>query len=87
MTVGLQYRIPTIVWLALYSLSVFAMLTVGYQVGMSGMRRMRGTVVLATSFSLVILMIADIDRPTEGLMRVSQQPILDVQQAMLGDSP
>ena len=86
-TVGLQYRIPGTVWLAVYLLSVLSMLAVGYQVGMSGMRRLRGTPVLAAAFSLVILMIADIDRPGEGLMRVSQQPIADVQQMMLRDSP
>jgi hypothetical protein len=86
-TVGLQYRIPGTVWLAVYLLSVLSMLTVGYQVGMSGTRRLRGTPVLAAAFSLVILMIADIDRPGEGLMRVSQQPIADVQQMMLRDSP
>ena len=73
--------------MAVYLLSVLSMLTVGYQVGMSGTRRLRGTPVLAAAFSLVILMIADIDRPGEGLMRVSQQPIADVQQMMLRDSP
>ncbi len=86
-TVSLQYRIPATVWAAVYVLTVLSMLAVGYQVGMSGMRRLRGTPLLAASFSLVILMIADIDRPGEGLMRVSQQPIADVQQMMLGDSP
>ena len=64
-----------------------AMLAVGYQVGMAGTRRLRGTPLLAAAFSLVILMIADIDRPGEGLMRVSQQPIADVQEMMLHDSP
>ncbi len=86
-TVGLQYHIPGTVWLAVYLLSVLSMLAVGYQVGMSGLRRLRGTPVLAASFSLVILMIADIDRPAEGLLTVSQQPIADVQQMMLADSP
>lgn len=86
-TVGLQYRIPRTVWLAVYLLSVLSMLIIGYQVGMSGMRRLQATPVLAASFSLVILMIADIDRPGEGLMRVSQQPIANVQAMMLGDSP
>jgi hypothetical protein len=86
-TVALQYRIPETVWLVVYLLSALSMLAVGYQVGMSGMRRLRGTPVLAASFSLVILMIADIDRPGEGLMSVSQQPIADVQQSMLADSP
>ena len=42
---------------------------------------------LAAAFSLVILMIADIDRPGEGLLRVSQQPLADVQQMMINDSP
>ncbi len=86
-TVALQYRIPGIIWLAVYLLSVLSMLVVGYQVGMSGSRRLRGTPVLAAAFSLVIVMIADIDRPGEGLIRVSQQPIADVQQMMLRDSP
>ena len=82
-----QYRIPRSIWLAVYLLSVLSMLALGYQVGMSGIRRLRGTPVLAATFSLVIVMIADIDRPGEGLMRVSQQPIADVQQSMIDDSP
>lgn len=86
-THALLYRIPGTVWLAVYALSVLSMLAVGYQVGMSGMRQLRGAPLLTTAFSLVILMIADIDRPGEGYMRVSQQPIADVKQMMLGDSP
>jgi hypothetical protein len=86
-TVGLQYRIPGIVWLTMYLLSALSMLAVGYQVGMVGLRRLRGTPVLAVAFALVIAMVADIDRPGEGLMRVSQQPIADVQYMMLQDSP
>ncbi len=78
----LYYRIPGTVWFAVYLLSVLSMLAVGYQVGMSGMRRLRGTPVLAAAFSLVITMTADLDRPGEGLMRVSQQPIADVLQMM-----
>jgi hypothetical protein len=85
-TVGLPYRIPSTVWLAVYLLSVLAMLAVGYQVGMAGTRRLRSTPLLAAAFSLVILMIADVDRPGEGLIRVSQQSIADVQQMMLHDS-
>jgi hypothetical protein len=66
---------------------VLSMLAAGYQIGMSGRRWLRGTPVLAAAFSVVIVMIADIDRPDQGLMRVSQQPLADVQQMMLDDSP
>lgn len=86
-TVGGQYRIPGTVWLVVYLLSVLSMLAVGYQVGMSGKRRLRGAPVLAAAFSLVFVMIADVDRPLGELMRVSQQPIADVQQMMLHDVP
>ena len=41
-TVGLQYRIPGSVWLSVYLLSALSMLALGYQVGMSGTRRLMG---------------------------------------------
>lgn len=63
-----------------------SMLALGYQIGMSGKRRLWGTPVVAAAFSLVIVLIANIDRPGEGLIRVSQQPIADVQRRMDRDS-
>lgn len=60
---------------------------VGYQVSVSGLRRLRGTPVLAGAFSLVIFIIADIDRPGEGFIRVSPQPLCDVLESMRNDSP
>ena len=86
-TVGLQYRVPGVVWGIMYLLTLLSMLAVGYQVGMSGVRRLRGTPIVAAAFSLVIAMVADIDRPGEGFVRVSQQPIADVQQMMVRNSP
>jgi hypothetical protein len=86
-TVGLEYRIPGTVWLSVYVLSFLAMMALGFQVGMSGLRRLRGASLLGVAFSLVIVLIADIDRPGEGMMRVSQQPIADVLETMQGDSP
>jgi hypothetical protein len=85
-TTGMQYHIPATVWLVVYLLAGASMLALGYQVGMSGVRRIYGTTVVAASFSLVILMIADLDRPGEGLLRVSQQPIADTHRHMLLDS-
>jgi hypothetical protein len=86
-TVGLQQRIPGTVWLAVYVLSILSMLALGYQIGMSGMRRLLATPVLTASFSVVILLIAEIDRPYAGFVRVSQQPIADVKLMMQGDTP
>ena len=82
-TVALIYRIPGTIWLLVYMLSILSMLAIGFQVGMSGSRRMSGMSLLVAAFSLVIVMIADIDRPGEGQFQASQQPLVDVQQMML----
>jgi hypothetical protein len=86
-TVGLQYRLPGTVWLALYLLITLSMLAVGYQGGMSGVRHVRGASVLGLAFSLMIMMIADLDRPGEGFLQVNQQALIDVQASMAADSP
>jgi hypothetical protein len=83
----MQYRIPGGIWLGVFLLALISMLAVGYQVGMSGVRRLRGAPVLVLAFSSVIYMIADIDRPGAGSLRVSLQPLVDVQQSMAADSP
>jgi hypothetical protein len=33
------------------------------------------------------MMISDLDRPFEGFLHVSQQPLMDVQASMAADSP
>jgi len=81
-TFGLDYRVPGTVWGALYSLSCVAMLAVGYQAGNAGVRRVRAMPIVAAAFALVITLIADIDRPGEGMIWVSQKPIADVRQTM-----
>ena len=86
-TIGLQIRIPGTVWFSVYLLSVLSMMSLGYQIGMSGKRRMHATPVLVVAFSLMVALIADIERPGEGFVRVSQQPLADVQQMMQRDSP
>lgn len=86
-TVALLYRIPGPIWLAVYLLSTLTMVAIGYQVGMAGARWLRGMPVMTAAFSLVIVMIADIDRPGEGNIVVSQQPLADVKQMMLQDAP
>lgn len=81
--VSLHYRIPGSIWLSLYLLTVLSMGAIGYQVGMAGTRRMLGMPLIVVAFSLVIVMIADIDQPGEGRINVSFQPLIDTQQMML----
>jgi hypothetical protein len=43
------------------------------------------TPVLAVSFSLVLLLIASLDRPTNSFITVPQQPLVDLRASMGGD--
>lgn len=79
--VGVQARVPLGIWLVLYGLTVSAMMSIGYHTGIVASRRSMSTLILATSFAMVIVLIATLDRPS-GFIRVSQQPLIDLKGAM-----
>ena len=84
-TVGLQARVPHIIWLALLGLLVLGMASIGYLTGISGSRRSKATVILALAFSTVITMTAGLDRP--GAVVVPQHALLDLQRYIGGAPP
>lgn len=73
--IGMQARVPLIVWAVLYALTILGMVSIGYQNGIAGSKRSRATVVLALAFATVIMVIAMLDRP--GDLPVSQQPLIE----------
>jgi hypothetical protein len=79
MTVALQYRIPVPIWYVLILLTVMCMGGVGYQFGIAGRSSVMLELWLAIAFAAVVTVIAQLDRPTSGMLRVSQQPMLDLQ--------
>jgi len=80
--VGLRSRIPAVIWGALYFVAMVAMGTMGYQEGLVGTRRSLASLAVVATFSAVMMLIVDLDRPTEGLLRVSQQTLIDLQESM-----
>lgn len=81
-TVGLQYRVPVIVWIGLLLVTVLSMAGVGYQFGVAGRGGLLIHVVLALAFSAVVYLIADLDRPLHGLLQVSQQPMIELRERL-----
>ena len=77
-----RHRIPVTIWLALYLMMIAAMASVGYQSGVSGPRRSPAILALALTFCIAIDLIADLDRPLQGLLTVSQQAMVDLQEKM-----
>lgn len=78
-TVVLRHRIPEIIWIALYCVAIFSMLSIGYQAGLTGATRSLAMLTLILAFTMVLVLIMDLDRPKEALFRVSQGALVDVQ--------
>lgn len=81
-TVGTQYRIPGSIWMALYFVTILTMGMVGYDFGVSNRGVLMISLALALAFSSIILLIEDLDRPTEGFLKVSQRPMIELQQKL-----
>ena len=79
MTAGVYARLPETVMLLLLGGSVLTLGIVGYSAGMTGRRSVVSAVVLVIALSAVTVLVLDLDRPREGLLQVSQQPLIDVQ--------
>lgn len=79
--VGLQQRIPAPIWIVFGGLTVCGMALVGYQTGIAASKRSWARPFLAISFSMVVALIASLDRP-DSFLRVSQRPLMDLGAAM-----
>ena len=70
---GLRSRIPGVIWGALFFVSTITMATMGYHEGLAGNRRSLASLALVVTFSAVLMLTVDLDRPQEGFIQVSQQ--------------
>ena len=83
-TAGLYARVPpTVIWLLIVGV-VFSVGMVGYNAGLTGRRSMISAVVLAIVLSAVIALVVDLDRPGDGIIRTSQQPLIDLRDSLEG---
>jgi hypothetical protein len=71
-------HVPEIAFLLLFGLSAVAIGFMGYGAGLVGTRQRIPNAIVAVSIALVIMLIADLDRPKRGLITVDQQALTDV---------
>jgi hypothetical protein len=81
-TAGLRNRIPGAIWATLLTIAMLSLAAMGYHAGLVGTVRSLTILVVAVTFSAVIALIADLDRPQEGTLTVSQQALVDLRQSM-----
>lgn len=73
-------RVPETVLLLLVAGAVLTIGMVGYSAGLTRRRSVLSAVALVIVLGAVITLIVDLDRPRDGFLQVSQQPLLDLQQ-------
>lgn len=78
------YRIPNVIWISMYLISIITMVSVGYRLGHAGTRDVTISLLLALAVSIVIFLIADLDRGYEGTVPVSQQPMIELDRKLSG---
>jgi hypothetical protein len=81
-TAGMRERIPGTIWISIYLVACLAMMAIGYHSGISGSNRSVVVIFQALAFAAILVLIADLDRPQEGLLKVGQQAMIDLQNTM-----
>lgn len=79
---ALHSRIPSTIWISLFVVTFLSMGVVGYFEGITSRTRSPVAIPLILTFSTVITLIADLDRPGQGLLRVGQQSMQDLRDSL-----
>jgi hypothetical protein len=83
----LYARVPETVLLLLIIGSALTLGMVGYSAGLTRRRSLITAVALVVVLGAVITVVVDLDRPREGFLQVSQQPLVDLQEQIGAPSP
>ncbi len=79
---GVYARVPaTILWLLIGGI-VLSLGLVGYNAGQGQKRSPLIAIVLVVSLGAVMWLVIDLDRPQDGVITVSQQPLIDLQEKL-----
>jgi hypothetical protein len=74
-TVSVMQHMPGAFWIVLYSLTILAFGLAGYEAGCSGSGRSAAGPIAVIGFSLLVLLIADLDQPGRGALRFDQSAL------------
>jgi hypothetical protein len=77
---GQYARVPETILILLLLSSMLTLGMMGYNAGLTRRRSSLTAVVLIAVLGAVVTLVVDLDRPREGFLTVSQQPLLDLQE-------
>jgi hypothetical protein len=78
-------RISPVIWIMLFLMAQLSMIVMGYQAGLTGTRSSLATWTLAITFSAVMTLVTDLDRPNMTLFRISDQLMVELKNRITED--
>lgn len=84
---GLRNHVPESLVLLIAAVAVLTLGIMGYTSGLAGARSLPAVVILSLMIAAVVFVILDFDRPYRGIVTVSQQSMVEVQQTIERESP
>lgn len=85
-TAAFVNRISPSIFIAVYFVAFLSMAMMGYQAGLTGIRSLISGFLLMLAFSAVLILITDLERPTQKIFGVSQKVMVDLK-AKIGHMP
>jgi hypothetical protein len=84
---GARLRIPPTLWSVLLIISLLGMGEIGYQTALTGSTRTPVSMGLVIAFALLLSLVADLDRPLEGTLRINQSSMRELLQRLEPPAP
>ncbi len=81
---ALERHVPEYIVVLLMTVAIAGTFVMGYSAGLGGQRPAFGTAALAAIITLVVFMIADLDRPRRGLITVGHENLVELK-AFMGE--
>lgn len=78
-TAGVYARVPDTMIFFLLSLAVIGVGLVGHGAGVAGRRPVIAAALLVLALGATLTLVIDLDRPREGILQVSQRPLIEVE--------
>lgn len=82
MAASIYYRMTGNTWLMLFFVGMMGMLMVGIQNGLNSPKRYLGVIPLVLTFTVVFMLLEDLNNPQQGLFKIDQQPLIDVKNSI-----
>jgi lysylphosphatidylglycerol synthetase-like protein (DUF2156 family) len=80
--IALDVRVPPAILLGLYLVAVLSTMLIGMQGSYAAQRNIIAPVMMVLILSLVFSLVTDLERSQQGLMQISQQPLIALQQQL-----